>query len=84
MESSVRIEMMPLTKEEDMLRRKKIRELTTAAFGTVFIDSIFTPIVNVQYTIDNFRVEQKTDCEKLIFNIQTDGSIHPKGIKEAS
>ena len=59
--------------------------MTTASFGTVFIDSIFTPIVNVQYTIDNFRVEQKTDYEKLIFNIQTDGSIHPKeALKEAA
>jgi DNA-directed RNA polymerase subunit alpha len=41
--------------------------------------------VNVQYTIDNFRVEQKTDYEKLIFNIQTDGSVHPKeALKEAA
>jgi DNA-directed RNA polymerase subunit alpha len=54
-------------------------------FGTIFIDSIFTPIVNVQYTIENFRVEQKTDYEKLVFNIKTDGSIHPKeALKEAA
>ena len=46
--------------------------------GTIFIDSIFTPIKNVKYTIENFRVEQKTDYEKLIFEIVTDGSIHPK------
>jgi len=47
-------------------------------FGTIFIDSIFTPIVNVQYTIENYRVEQKTDYEKLVFEIKTDGSISPK------
>jgi len=58
---------------------------STASFGTVFIDSIFTPIVNVQYAIDNFRVEQKTDYEKLLFSIKTDGSIHPKeALKEAA
>ncbi len=47
-------------------------------FGLIPIDSIYTPIKNVNYTIENFRVEQKTDYEKLIFNITTDGSIHPK------
>ena len=46
--------------------------------GTIFMDSIFTPIKNVKYTIENFRVEQKTDYEKLVFEIITDGSIHPK------
>ena len=47
-------------------------------FGTIFIDSIYTPIKNVKYSIENFRVEQKTDYEKLVFEIITDGSIHPK------
>ena len=47
-------------------------------FGTIFIDSIYTPIKNVKYSIENFRVEQKTDYEKLIFEIVTDGSINPK------
>ena len=47
-------------------------------FGTVFIDSIYTPIKNVKYSIENFRVEQKTDYEKLVFEIVTDGSINPK------
>jgi DNA-directed RNA polymerase subunit alpha len=50
----------------------------TAPIGTIAIDSIYTPIKNVKYTIENFRVEQKTDYEKLIFEIVTDGSIHPK------
>jgi DNA-directed RNA polymerase subunit alpha len=50
----------------------------TAPIGTIAIDSIYTPIKNVKYTIEDFRVEQKTDYEKLIFEIETDGSIHPK------
>ncbi len=50
----------------------------SAPIGTIFTDSIYTPIRNVKYSIENFRVEQKTDYEKLIFEIITDGSIHPK------
>ena len=49
-----------------------------APLGTIFMDSIFTPIKNVKYTIEDFRVEQKTDYEKLVFEIATDGSIDPK------
>ena len=49
-----------------------------AAIGTIFTDSIFTPVKNVKYAIENFRVEQKTDYEKLVFEIKTDGSINPK------
>jgi DNA-directed RNA polymerase subunit alpha len=49
-----------------------------APIGTIAIDSIFTPIKNVKYTIENYRVEQKTDFEKLIFEITSDGSIHRK------
>ena len=49
------------------------------------IDSIYTPIRNVKYAVENFRVEQKTDYEKLILEITTDGSIHPKeALKEAA
>ncbi|MCC8146717.1 MAG: DNA-directed RNA polymerase subunit alpha [Bacteroidales bacterium] len=49
------------------------------------IDSIFTPIVNVKYVVEPFRVEQKTDYEKLTIEITTDGSIHPKeALKEAA
>ena len=56
-----------------------------AAFGIIPIDSIYTPIKNVKYYVENFRVEQKTDFEKLIFEIKTDGSIHPKdALKEAA
>ncbi|ASB48453.1 DNA-directed RNA polymerase subunit alpha [Alkalitalea saponilacus] len=54
-------------------------------FGTIAVDSIFTPIRNVQYSVENYRVEQKTDYEKLLVEISTDGSIHPKdALKEAS
>ena len=51
----------------------------------IAIDSIYTPILNVKITVDNFRVEQKTDYEKLVIEITTDGSIHPKdALKEAA
>ena len=56
-----------------------------ATIGTIFTDSIFTPIKNVKYTVENYRVEQKTDYEKLIFDIQSDGSISPKdALQEAA
>ena len=56
-----------------------------AEFGLLPIDSIFTPIKNVKYSIENYRVEQKTDYEKLNLEITTDGSIHPKeALKEAA
>ena len=48
------------------------------AFGYIPIDAIFTPIKNVKYSVENTRVEQKTDYEKLILDIETDGSIHPE------
>ncbi len=57
----------------------------SAPNGTIFIDSIYTPIKNVKYTIENYRVEQKTDYERLILDIVSDGSIHPKeALKEAA
>lgn len=53
--------------------------------GIIPIDSIFTPIVNVKYNIENYRVEQKTDYEKLVMEVTSDGSIHPKeALKEAA
>jgi DNA-directed RNA polymerase subunit alpha len=56
-----------------------------AEFGLIAIDSIFTPVRNVKYSVENFRVEQKTDYEKLLLEIDTDGSIHPKeALKEAA
>lgn len=54
-------------------------------FGVIAIDSIYTPIKKVKYTVENFRVEQKTDYEKLVLEIATDGSILPKdALKEAA
>ena len=56
-----------------------------APIGTIAIDSIFTPIKNVNYNVENYRVGQKTDFEKLNLNITTDGSIEPKkALTEAS
>lgn len=53
--------------------------------NVIAIDSIYTPIRNVKYSIENYRVEQKTDYEKLVIEIVTDGSIHPKdALKEAA
>ena len=60
----------------------KVKE---APIGYVPIDSIFTPIKNVKYTIENTRVEQRTDFEKLIMEVATDGTIHPEeAVKQAS
>ncbi|MBQ7710237.1 MAG: DNA-directed RNA polymerase subunit alpha [Bacteroidales bacterium] len=57
----------------------------TDNIGVIAIDSIHTPIKNVKYVVENYRVEQKTDYEKLVFDIETDGSIHPKeALKEAA
>ena len=60
-------------------------KVSGAPFGTIFIDSIFTPIKNVKYHVENYRVEQKTDYEKLVVEIKTDGAIHPKeALKESA
>jgi DNA-directed RNA polymerase subunit alpha len=57
----------------------------SAPVGTIFVDSIYTPIRNVKYSIENYRVEQKTDYEKLVMEVTTDGSIHPKdALREAA
>lgn len=53
--------------------------------GYIAMDAIYTPIKNVKYTVENTRVEQRTDYEKLVIDIKTDGTIHPEeAIKEAS
>src|ERR1044071_2295778 len=60
-------------------------KLKDSPFGYVPIDSIHTPIKNVKYTIENTRVEQRTDFEKLIMEVATDGTIHPEeAVKQAS
>ena len=85
MESSVKFEMeLTIVKGRGYVPAEENKS-ANAPFGTICIDSIFTPIVNVQYSIENYRVEQKTDYEKLVFHIKTDGSIHPKdALKEAA
>ena len=56
-----------------------------AVIGLIPIDSIYTPIKNVKYSVEDYRVEQKTDYEKLVIEISTDGSIHPEdALKEAA
>jgi DNA-directed RNA polymerase subunit alpha len=56
-----------------------------APFGYIPIDSIYTPIRNVKYAIENTRVEQRTDFEKLVMDVATDGTIHPEeAVKQAS
>jgi DNA-directed RNA polymerase subunit alpha len=60
-------------------------KVISAPLGTIFIDSIYTPIINVKYKVENFRVEQKTDYEKLVIEIDTDGSIEPiNALKESA
>ena len=85
MESSVKFEMeLTIVKGRGYVPAEENKS-ANASFGTISIDSIFTPIVNVQYSIENYRVEQKTDYEKLIIDISTDGSIHPEeALKEAA
>jgi DNA-directed RNA polymerase subunit alpha len=53
-------------------------------FGFIPIDAIFTPVKNVKYSVENTRVEQKTDYEKLLIDIETDGSIHPEKALEGA
>ena len=60
-------------------------KVDTSVLGEMSIDAIFTPIKNVKYNIENYRVEQKTDYEKLVFEVETDGSVNPKdALKEAA
>ena len=60
-------------------------KIKDAPFGYIPTDAIFTPIKNVKYAIENTRVEQRTDYEKLIMDVSTDGTIHPEeAVKQAS
>jgi DNA-directed RNA polymerase subunit alpha len=85
MESDVKIQMeITISKGRGYVPAEE-NEPADAEFGLIAIDSIFTPVRNVKYTVENYRVEQKTDYEKLLFEIETDGSIHPKdALKEAA
>jgi DNA-directed RNA polymerase subunit alpha len=78
MESSVKLDMeITIEKGRGFVPAEENKK-SGAALGTIFTDSIFTPIKNVKYAVENFRVEQKTDYEKLVFDIVSDGSISPK------
>ena len=85
MESSVKLELeLTIIKGRGYIPAEE-NKLNNAPFGTIFVDSIFTPIKNVKFAVENYRVEQKTDYEKLVLDIVTDGSIHPKeALKEAA
>ncbi len=78
MEKSVKIDMEIAIEKGRGFVLSEENKKANAPLGTIFTDAIYTPIKNVKYAIENFRVEQKTDYEKLIFDIVTDGSINPK------
>lgn len=78
MDSKVKIDMvLTIIKGRGFVTAEE-QNIEEAPLGTIATDSIFTPIKNVKFEIENFRVEQKTDYEKLIFDVLTDGSIDPK------
>ncbi|QTN38993.1 DNA-directed RNA polymerase subunit alpha [Cryomorphaceae bacterium] len=78
MDKSVKIDMeLTIEKGRGYVPAEENKK-SNAALGTIFMDSIYTPIKNVRYSIENYRVEQKTDFEKLLIEIETDGSLHPK------
>ncbi|MCH2214392.1 MAG: DNA-directed RNA polymerase subunit alpha [Flavobacteriales bacterium] len=84
-EKSVKLEMEISIGKGRGYRPSEENKVGNAPMGTIFIDSIFTPIRKVNYTIENYRVEQKTDYEKLIMDVVTDGSITPKdSLQEAA
>ncbi len=85
MDSSVNLEMEIVVKKGRGYVSSEENDAKDEPIGTIPIDSIFTPIRNVKYKIENTRVEQKTDYEKLIIDIVTDGTVHPEeAIKEAA
>jgi DNA-directed RNA polymerase subunit alpha len=85
MESDVKIQMeITISKGRGYIPAVENKQ-EDVEFGVIAIDSIYTPIKKVKYSVENFRVEQKTDYEKLILEIATDGSILPKdALKEAA
>ena len=78
MEKAVKIDMEITIEKGRGFVLAEDNKKSNAPLGTIFTDAIYTPIKNVKYAVENFRVEQKTDYEKLIFDIVTDGSITPK------
>ncbi len=85
LETNVKLSIeLTITKGRGYVPAEENKSINTT-IDTIAIDSIHTPILNVKFSVENYRVEQKTDYEKLIFEIDTDGSIHPKeALKEAA
>ena len=85
LEPSVTLEIsLTITKGRGFVPAEEMREENTP-IGTIPVDAVYTPIRKVNWTVENWRVEQKTDYEKLNLEITTDGSIHPKdALKEAA
>ncbi|MBQ6176365.1 MAG: DNA-directed RNA polymerase subunit alpha [Bacteroidales bacterium] len=78
LEPSVRLEItITITKGRGFVPAEEMRDENTP-IGTIPVDAIYTPIKKVNWTVENFRVEQKTDYEKLLLEIVTDGSISPE------
>src|ERR1051325_9756991 len=85
MESNVKIKIELLIDKGRGYLPAEENKPSSSHMGFIAIDAIFTPIRNVKYNVENYRVEQKTDYEKLVLDITTDGSIHPKeALKEAA
>ncbi|MBA3647005.1 MAG: DNA-directed RNA polymerase subunit alpha [Chitinophagales bacterium] len=85
MERSVKLDLEIMVSKGRGYVPAEDNEIKDAPIGTIATDAIYTPIKNVKYSVENTRVEQKTDYEKLIFEIATDGTIHPEeAIKEAA
>jgi DNA-directed RNA polymerase subunit alpha len=85
LETNVKVTMEVTIGKGRGYRPAEENKLNNASIGTIFIDSIFTPIKKVNYTVENYRVEQKTDYEKLIIDLVSDGSVSPKdALQEAA
>jgi DNA-directed RNA polymerase subunit alpha len=85
MESNIKLQMDLIVRKGRGYVPSEENRPEDAEFGVIPIDSIHTPIKNVKHAVENWRVEQKTDYEKLVMEITTDGSVSPKeALKEAS
>ena len=85
MERSVKIQLELTVEKGRGYVPSEENDVEDGPVGYIPIDSIFTPIKNVNYSIENYRVEERTDYEKLVLDIESDGSIHPKeALKEAA
>ncbi len=86
LDTNIRFEMiLTIEKGRGYVPAEEHKLPNDANINTITVDSIYTPIKNVKYSVENYRVEQKTDYEKLVLDLKTDGSIHPEeALKEAA